>query len=328
MSFPFVFSKCFADSSFCRQRRVYPGHIKPRTKDEAESLEKKGRESEVKNSLSLIRTYSKRISSIAKRRQSFLPAAVTGDIKNSDWYQHKETNNHALATGILDKTEKSDKTIGLLSQPIDILEDHNDLNTISVQSKKASRKPKHRRGASLPPLIYSGDNAEYGGGVLEAARPSNSDREIKRGHCVTIHESAWLRREGTRKFETIPEFEATDRDLTKSTQALEPPMQQTENFERHFDPLEYRAIAAFTRSPDLPRPPTPEGPSNFRDLPFLVYSVGVDGPPDSRQLLSRNPKGGGPVEYQQGSYGHHGPSQNAWRQREWPGSKQYRQTQR
>ena len=330
MSFQFGLSKCFADSSFCRQRRVYPGHIKPRTNDEAESLEKKGRESEVKNGLGLIRTYSKRISRMAKRRQSFLPATVTGDTKNSDWYQHEETNNHALATGTFDKIEKADETIGLLSQPTDILEGHNDLNTTSVQSKKASsdlRKLKHRRGASLPPLIYSGDNAEYGGDVLEAARPSNSDRDIKRGRRAAIHESAWSRREGTRKFETIPEFEATDRDPTKSTQALEPSMQQTENFERHFNPLEYKAIAVFTSSPNLPRPPTPEGPSNFRDLPFLVYSADVDGSPDSRQLLSGNPKGGGPVEYQQGSYGHHGPSQNAWRQRERPDSKQYRQTQ-
>lgn len=324
------FSKCFADSSFCRQRFVYPGYIKPRTENEAESLEKKGHESEVKNGLGLIRTYSKRLSRMAKRRQSFLPATVTGDTKNSDWYQHEETNNHALATGISDKIEKADETIGLLSQPTDILEDHNDLNTTSVQSKKASsdlRKLKHRRGAPLPPLTYSRDNAEYEGGVLEAAMPSNSDREIKRGRRAAVHESAWLRREGTRKFETIPEFEATDRDPTKSTQALEPSMQQTENLERHFDPLEYKAIAVFTRPPNLPRPPTPEGPPNFRDLPFLVYSVDVDGPPDSRQLLSGNPKGGGPVECQQGSYRHYDLSQNAWRQREWPDSKQYRQTQ-
>jgi len=261
---------------------------------------------------------------MTKGRQSFLPVTVTGDIKNVDSYQHEETDNHASATGILYKMEKADETIGLLSQPTDVLEDGNDLNTTSVQSKKSSndlRKLKHRRGASLPLLIYSGDNAEYGGGVLEAAGPSNSDREIKRGRRVTVHESAWLKREETRKFETISKFEATDRDSTKSPQALERSMQQTENRERHFDPLEYNTIAVFTR------PPTPEGPSNFRDLPFLTYSVDVDGPPDSRQLLSGNTKGGGPVEYQQGSYGHHGPSQNAWHQRERLNSKQYRQAQ-
>ena len=324
MSFPFALSKCFADNSFCGQSRVYPGHVKPRTENEAESPEKKGSEGEVKNGPGLIRTCSKRISRMRKGRQSFLPATMTRGIKNGDSYQHEEANNHASATGILDKMEKADETIGLLSQPTDVLEDGNDLNTTFVQSKKSSndlRKIKHRRGASLPLLIYSGDNAEYGGGVLEAAGPSNSDREIKRGRRATIHESAWLRREGARKFETIPKFEATDRDPTKSTQALEPSMQQTENLERHFDPLEYKAIAVFTR------PPTPEGPPSFRDLPFLTYGVDVDGPPDSRQLLLGSAKDGGPVEYQQGSYGHHAPSQNAWRQRERPNSKQYRQTQ-
>ena len=324
MSFPFVFSKCFADSSFCRQRRVYPGHIKPRTKDEAESLEKKGRESEVKNSLSLIRTYSKRISRVVKGRQSFLLATMTRDIKNGDSYQHEEANNHASATDISGKMEKADETIGLLSQPTDVLEDGNDLNTTPVQSKKSSndlRKLEHRRSASLPLLICSGDNVECGGGVLEAVGPSNSDREIERGRRMTTYGSAWLKCEETRKFETIPEFEAIDRYPTKSTQALEPSMQQTENLERHFDPLEYKAIAVFTR------PPTPEGPPSFRDLPFLTYGVDVDGPPDSRQLLLGSAKDGGPVEYQQGSYGHHAPSQNAWRQRERPNSRRYRQTQ-
>jgi hypothetical protein len=261
---------------------------------------------------------------VAKGRQSFLLATMTRDIKNGDSYQHEEANNHASATDISDKMKKADETIGLLSQPTDVLEDGNDLNTTSVQSKKFSndsRKLEHRRSASLPLLICSGDNVEYGGGVLEAVGPSNSDREIKRGRRVTIYESAWLKCEETRKFETIPEFEATDRDPTKSTQALEPSMQQTENLERDFDPLEYKAIAVFTR------PLTPECPSNFRDLPFLTYSVDVDGSPDSRQLLSGSAKGGGPVEYQQGSYRHHGPSQNAWRQRERPNSKQYRQIQ-
>jgi len=324
VSFPFALPICFADSSFCNQSRVYPGHTKPRTENEAESPEKRRRESEAKNGLSLIRTYSKRISRVAKGRQSFLLAIMTRDIKNGDSYQHEEANNHASATGILDKMEKADETIGLLSQPTDVLEDGNDLNTTSVQSKKSSndlRKLKHRRSASLPLLIYSGDNVEYGGDVLEAVGPSNSDREIKRGRRVTIYESTWLKCEETRKFETIPEFEATDRDPTKSTQALEPSMQQTENLEEHFNPLEYKAIAVFTR------PLTPEGPSNFRDLPFLTYGGDVDGSPDSRQLLSGSAKGGGPVEYQQGSNGHHGPSQNAWRQRERLNSKQYRQTQ-
>jgi hypothetical protein len=321
VSFPFALPKCFADGS---QSRVYPGHTKPRTENEAESPGKKRRESEVKNGLSLIRTYSKRISRVAKGRQSFLLATMTRDIKDGGSYQHEEANNHASATDISDKMEKADETIGLLSQPTDVLEDGNDLNTTSVQSKKSSndlRKLEHRRSASLPLLICSGDNVEYGGGVLEAVGPSNSDREIKRGRRVTTYESAWLKCEETRKFETIREFEAIDRYPTKSTQALEPSMQQTENLERHFDPLEYKAIAVFTR------PLTPEGPSNFRDLPFLTYGVDVDGSPDSRQLLSGSAKGGDPVEYQQGSYGYHGPSQNAWRQRERPNSKRHRQTQ-
>ena len=183
------------------QSRVYPGHIKLRTENEAEPPEKKGREGEVKNDPDLIRTYSKRISRMAKGCQSFLPVTMTGHIKNGDSYQHEEANNHVSATGILDKMEKADETIGLLSQPTDVLEDGNDLNTTFVQSKKSSndlRKLKHRRGASLPLLIYSGDNAEYGG-VLEAAGPSNNDREIKRGRHATNHESAWLKREGARK---------------------------------------------------------------------------------------------------------------------------------
>ena len=296
----------------------------PRTESEAECLEKEGRESEVKNDLGLIRTYSKKIFRVAKGRQSFLPVTVTGDTKNGDSYQHKETDNHASATGILDKMEKTDEIIGLLSQPTDVWEDGNDLNTTSVQSKKSSndlRKLRHWRGASLPLLVYSRGNAEYGSGVLEAAGPSNSDREIKRGRRVTIHESAWLKREETRKFETIPEFETTDRDPTRPTQALEPSMQQTENLESNFDPLEYKSITIFTR------PPAPESPSNFRELPFLTYSVDVDGPPDSRQIPSGNAKGKDPMEYQQSSYGHHGPSQNDWRQRERPNSKRYQQTQ-
>jgi hypothetical protein len=319
VSSPFALPKCFADGS---QSRVYPGDTRPRTENEAESPGKKRREGEVKNGLSPIRTYSKRISRVAKGRQSFLLATMTSDIKNGDSYQHEEANNHASAADISDKMEKADETIGLLSQPTDVLE--NDLNTTSVQSKKSSnhlRKLEHRRSASLPLLICSGDNVEYGGGVLEAVGPSNSDREIKRGRRVTTYESAWLKCEETRKFETIPEFEAIDRYPTKSTQALEPSMQQTENLERHFDPLEYKAIAIFTR------PLSPEGPSNFRDHPFLTHGVDVDGSPDSRQLLSRSAKGGDPVEYQQGSYGYHGPSQNAWRQRERPNSKRYRQTQ-
>ena len=321
MSFPFALPKCFADGG---QSRIYPGDTRPRTENETESPGKKRREGDVKNGLSLIRTYSKRISRVVKDRQSFLLATMTRDIKNGDSYQHEEANNHASATGISGKMEKADETIGLLSQPTDVLEDGNDLNTTPVQSKKSSndlRKLEHRRSASLPLSIYSRDNVEYGGGVLGVVGPSNSDREIKRGRRMTTYESAWLKCEETRKFETIPEFEATDRDLTKSTQALEPPMQQTEDFERHFDPLEYEAIVVFTR------PLTPEGPSNFRDLPFLTYGVDVDGSPDSGQLLSGSAKGGDPVEYQQGSYGYHGPSQNAWRQRERPNSRRYRQTQ-
>ena len=321
MSFPFALPKCFADGS---QSCVYPGDTRPRTGNEAESPGKKHREGDVKNGLSLIRTYSKRISRVVKGRQSFLLATMTRDIKNGDSYQHEEANNHASATDISGKMEEANETIGLLSQPTDVLEDGNDLNTTPVQSKKSSnglRKLEHRRSASLPLLICSGDNVEYGGGVLEAVRPSNSDREIKRGRRMTTYESAWLKCEETRKFETIPEFEAIDRYPTKSTQALEPSMQQTENLERHFDPLEYEAIAVFTR------PLTPEGPSNFRDLPFLTYGVDVDGSPDSGQLLSGSAKGGDPMEYQQGSYGYYGPSQNAWRQRERPNSRRYRQTQ-
>jgi hypothetical protein len=320
VSFPFALPKCFADGS---QSRVYPGDTRPRTENEAESPGKKRREGDVKNGLSLIRTYSKRISRVVKGRQSFLLATMTRDIKNGDSYQHEEANNHASATDISGKMEKADETIGLLSQPTDVLEDENGLNITPVQSKKSSndlRKLEHQRSASLPLLICSGDNVEYGGGVLEAVGPSNSDREIKRGRRMTTYESAWLKCEETRKFETIPEFEAIDRYPTKSTQALEPSMQQTENPERHFDPLEYETIAVFTR------PLTPEGPSNFQDLPFLTYGVDVDGSPDSRQLLSGSAKGGDPVEYQQGSYGYHDPSQNAWRQRERPNSRRYRQT--
>ena len=53
-------------------------------KNKAESLEKKGRKNKIINSLSLIRTYFKRIFKIVKCCQSLLLAAVTGDIKNSN----------------------------------------------------------------------------------------------------------------------------------------------------------------------------------------------------------------------------------------------------
>ena len=208
---------CFADGS---QSRVYPGDTRPRTENEAESPGKKRREGDVKNGLSLIRTYSKRISRVVKGRQSFLLAIITRDIKNGDSFQHKEANNHASATDISGKMEKVDETIGLLSQPTDVLEDGNDLNTIPVQSKKSSnnlRKLEPRRSALLPLLICSGDNVEYRGGVLEAVGPSNSDREIGGGRRMTTYESAWLKCEETQKFETIPEFEAIDRYPTKLT---------------------------------------------------------------------------------------------------------------